>query len=184
MECWPTPHFGLNFLLRSSVYLNMCPWVAALESTAQMHEMARLYVRSISNVLNSHKTRCHVSAQINYCTRLAIVATPTEYGCTQRHMVKYRSHPCSGLVTVAEINSSCCYYSNYEASVGNLPGRSALSSIKAMLIPRISAHPPILAQCKVHRPWVLAPLRGYGTCNNIIMLVSLTFCSSCPTCSW
>ena len=41
-ECRPTPHFGLNFLLRSSVYLNMRPCVAALESAAQMHEMARL----------------------------------------------------------------------------------------------------------------------------------------------
>ena len=35
-ECWPTPHFGLNFLLRSSVYLNMCPCVAVLENAAQM----------------------------------------------------------------------------------------------------------------------------------------------------
>ena len=31
----------------------------------------------------------------------------------------------------------------------------ALSHINAILIPRISAHPPILAQCKVHRPWAL-----------------------------
>ena len=31
----------------------------------------------------------------------------------------------------------------------------ALSRINAILIPRISAHPPILAQCKVHRPWAL-----------------------------
>ena len=31
----------------------------------------------------------------------------------------------------------------------------ALSCINAILIPRISAHPPILAQCKVHRPWAL-----------------------------
>ena len=30
-----------------------------------------------------------------------------------------------------------------------------LSCINAILIPRISAHPPILAQCKVHRPWAL-----------------------------
>ena len=35
-ECRPTPHFGLNFLLRSSVYSNMCPCVAALENAAQM----------------------------------------------------------------------------------------------------------------------------------------------------
>ena len=42
-ECRPAPHFGLNFLLRSSVYSNMRPYVAALESTAQMHEMAGLY---------------------------------------------------------------------------------------------------------------------------------------------
>ena len=31
----------------------------------------------------------------------------------------------------------------------------ALSSINAILIPWISAHHPILAQCKVHRPWAL-----------------------------
>ena len=35
-ECRPTPHFGLDFLLRSSVYLNMRPCVAALENAAQM----------------------------------------------------------------------------------------------------------------------------------------------------
>ena len=31
----------------------------------------------------------------------------------------------------------------------------ALSLLNAILIPRVSAHPPILAQCKVHRPWAL-----------------------------
>ena len=31
----------------------------------------------------------------------------------------------------------------------------ALSRLNAILIPRISAHPPVLAQCKVHRPWAL-----------------------------
>ena len=35
-EYWPTPHFGLNFLLRSSVYSNMHQCVAALEIAAQM----------------------------------------------------------------------------------------------------------------------------------------------------
>ena len=54
---------------------------------------------------------------------------------------------------MAEINSSCCYYSNYEDSMVTYLG--ALSHINAILIPRISAHPPILAQCKVHRPWAL-----------------------------
>ena len=38
----PPPYFGLYFLLRSSVYSNMHPCVASLESAAQMHEMARL----------------------------------------------------------------------------------------------------------------------------------------------
>ena len=42
-ECRHTSHFGLNFLLRSSVYSNMHPCVAALESAAQMHEIAVLY---------------------------------------------------------------------------------------------------------------------------------------------
>ena len=31
----------------------------------------------------------------------------------------------------------------------------ALSHLNMILIPQISAHPPILAQCKVHRPWAL-----------------------------
>ena len=35
-EYRPTPHFGLNFLLRSSVYSNMRPCVPALENAAQM----------------------------------------------------------------------------------------------------------------------------------------------------
>ena len=29
------------------------------------------------------------------------------------------------------------------------------NTVNAIQIPRISAHPPILAQCKVHRPWAL-----------------------------
>ena len=38
MEYRPIPHFGLNFLLRSNVYMysNMCLCVAALENVAQM----------------------------------------------------------------------------------------------------------------------------------------------------
>ena len=56
----------------------------------------------------------------------------------------------------AEINSSRCYYSNYEASVCNLPGHSfAYKHDTDTFVPRISAHAPILAQCKVHRPWAL-----------------------------
>ena len=35
-EYRPTPHFGLNLLLRSNVYSNMRPRVAALENAAQM----------------------------------------------------------------------------------------------------------------------------------------------------
>ena len=35
-EYQPTPHFGLNFLLRSNVYSNMRPCVSALENAAQM----------------------------------------------------------------------------------------------------------------------------------------------------
>ena len=35
-EYQPTPHFGLNLLLRSNVYSNMRPRVAALENAAQM----------------------------------------------------------------------------------------------------------------------------------------------------
>ena len=35
-ECPPTPHFGFNFLLSSSVYSNMRPCVAGLENATQM----------------------------------------------------------------------------------------------------------------------------------------------------
>ena len=31
----------------------------------------------------------------------------------------------------------------------------ALSHLNATLIPQIAAYPPVLAQCKVHRPWAL-----------------------------
>lgn len=41
----------------------------------------------------------------------------------------------------------------------------ALSGLNAILIPRISAHPPILAQCKVHRPWALF---REGTVHDIV----------------
>ena len=40
----------------------------------------------------------------------------------------------------------------------------ALSRLTAILIPRISAHSPILAQCKVHRPWALF-YEGTVICN-------------------
>ena len=57
-ECPPTPHFGLNFLLRSSIYSNMRPCVAALENVAQMAGLWGLnFVWSISNVLNSCRTK-------------------------------------------------------------------------------------------------------------------------------
>ena len=36
MECRPTPHFGLSFLLRSIAYSNMRPCATALENAAQM----------------------------------------------------------------------------------------------------------------------------------------------------
>ena len=35
-ECRPTPHFGLNFLLRSNVYSNMHPCAAALKNAILM----------------------------------------------------------------------------------------------------------------------------------------------------
>ena len=35
-EYRPTPHFWLNLLLRSNVYLNVRPCVAVLENAAQM----------------------------------------------------------------------------------------------------------------------------------------------------
>ena len=57
------------------------------------------------------------------------------------------------LLWIGNHYSSRCYYSNYEDSMVTYLG--ALSRMNAILIPRISAHPPILAQCKVHRPWAL-----------------------------
>ena len=60
-ECWPTPHFGLNFLPRSSVYSNMRPCVAALRKRSSngwfmRTELRIVYVRSILNLLNGCKT--------------------------------------------------------------------------------------------------------------------------------
>ena len=61
MEYWPTPHFGLNLLLRSYPYLNM-QCVAALENGAQngwfmRTELGIVYVRSIGNLPKSCKTK-------------------------------------------------------------------------------------------------------------------------------
>ena len=36
-----------------------------------------------------------------------------------------------------------------------MPYLGTLSRINTILMPRIWAHPPFLAQCKVHRPWAL-----------------------------
>ena len=113
----PLRNVGLNFLLRSSVYSNMRPCVAALESAARMHEMAGLYFHNLCkisistadfstcNVINHRKTNFmprFSTKLINDRTQLVIVATPIEYGYKQRHMVKYHGRPCSGLVTVLE----------------------------------------------------------------------------------
>ena len=57
----PPPPFGLNFLLRSSIYSKMCPYVADFENAVQIGwfmrtELRTVYVRLISNVLNGRKT--------------------------------------------------------------------------------------------------------------------------------
>ena len=49
-----------------------------------------------------------------------------------------------------EINSSRCYY-----SIAWVTYLGSLSHLTATLIPRISAHPPSLAHCKVHHSWAL-----------------------------
>ena len=54
------PHFGLNFLLRSSVYSRMhpiysCPWKHSSNGWFMWIELWIVYVRSISNVLSSCK---------------------------------------------------------------------------------------------------------------------------------
>ena len=60
-EYQPTPHFGLNFLLRANVQLNMRPCVAALEKRSSngwlmRTELQIVDVRSISNLPNNCKT--------------------------------------------------------------------------------------------------------------------------------
>ena len=60
-EHWLTPHFGLNFLLRSNVYSNMRPCVTALEEGSSngwfmMTELQIIEVRLISNLTNGHRT--------------------------------------------------------------------------------------------------------------------------------
>ena len=57
----PTPHFGLNFLLSSNVYLNIRPCVTALEEGSSngwcmMTELQIIEVRLISNLTNGHRT--------------------------------------------------------------------------------------------------------------------------------
>ena len=61
-EYRPTPQFGLNFLLRSNVHLNMRPCVAALEKRSSNGwfmgtELQIIEVRSIDNLPNSCRTK-------------------------------------------------------------------------------------------------------------------------------
>ena len=82
---------------------------------------------------------------------------PTKYGCNQRHTVKYRGGPCSGLAIELGIRlkSIVAVATIHIMKLAWVTYLGALSRINAILIPRISAHPPILPQCKVHRPWAL-----------------------------
>ena len=80
----PTPHFGLNFLLRSNIHLNMHPCVATLEKCGlngwfMSTELRIVYVRLISNLSNSRKSSYmpHFEIHVNDRVWLAIVTMPT-----------------------------------------------------------------------------------------------------------
>ena len=78
-----TPHFGLNFLLRSNICSNMYPCVTAIEKSSSNGWFMRtklqivyMYIRLISNLPNNGKIS-HISALTNNRAQLAIVTTLT-----------------------------------------------------------------------------------------------------------
>jgi hypothetical protein len=68
-----TPHFGLNFLLRSNIYSNMHPCVAALEKKRSFNrwcmttELQVIEVKSVSNLPNSRKFKPYAAFQRVSC---------------------------------------------------------------------------------------------------------------------
>ena len=142
-----------TFLLRSTVYSNMRPCVAALEKGGSngwfmRTELQIIKVRSISNL---PCLMLHFSTKEQSCTasnrnhthwiRLPSTAQCWAHGEVFGLMV---GRPCSRLVTVlnkTEINSTHRYYLNTKTPLVIYLG--ALSCLTATLIPRTSAHPPI-----------------------------------------
>ena len=152
----PPPTLGSNFLLRSSVNSNMCPCVAALENAAQMAGLWGLnFVRSISNVLQlslasfiprfSKNKLTHTASDRSHAHLIELHSTTHGeesqlplFWIGNRAWIRLKS-----LVAAATIHIINLAWVTY---------LGALSHINAILIPRILAHLPILAQCKVHRP--------------------------------
>ena len=119
-----------------------------------------IYVRSISNVLNSHKTNFMPCFSIN--KRSYTVSDRSHAHWIWLHSTTHGEVSRPPLLWIGNVNRTWIRLKSIVAAATIqimklvwVTYLGALSSINVILIPRISAHPPIMAQRKVHRPWAL-----------------------------
>ena len=141
----------------------ICPWKRSSNGWFMRTELWIVYVRSISNMLSSYKTwlspvsymlrfsrneRSYMAGDRSHAHLIGLHSTT--HGEVSRLPLLWIGNRAwiwlKSIVAAATIQIMKLAWVTY---------LGALSRINVILIPRISAHPPILAQCKVHRPWVL-----------------------------
>ena len=156
----------------SSVFSNMCPCVAGLEKRNSnggfmSTELWIIYIRSISNLPNSHETCAlcltpHASCLMPHFSTNEWLCTASDHN--HAHLIQMP------LMTRGEVSAGRRPIGNRAwirlksiASAATIQivkivwvtYLGALSRLNTTLLPPISAHPLVLAQYKVHRPWAL-----------------------------
>ena len=144
------------------VYLNMRPCVAARSNGWFMRtELWIVYVRLISNLPNSRKTSFKPRFSTNKWSCMAndrnhahliqllsAIYSEVSAQCQlpsllidNRAWIRLKSMVAAAIIWI--IKAAWATY------------MGTLLRLNVILIPRISAHPQILTQCKVHSPWAL-----------------------------
>ena len=137
-----------------------CPWKHSSNGWFMRTELRIVYVRSISNLLNSRKTTCSfmpcfstnkqscTASDRNHAHLIRLQSTthgeaswPPLLSIGNRAWIRLKL-----IVAAATIQIMKVAWVTY---------LGALSRLNALLIPQISAHPQSRPQCKVHRPWAL-----------------------------
>ena len=141
--------------------MHSCPWKRSSNAWNGWTVLRIIYVRSISNVLKlslpnfmprftafSTNKRSYTASDRTHAHWIRLhstthdeVSRPPLLWIGNRAWIRLKSIVAAATIQIMNLT--------WVTFLG------ALSRINAILIPRISAHPPILAQCKVHRPWAL-----------------------------